>query len=1029
MTARRKTALNKSYVRSGGGGAVKRGKATATTTRPDMNNRAGQLDAGLGSTSIAAKAPASHSEVMTLISPIIKMVRRNLGASASSILMLDEENNEFTIQFADGPTGESLQQVRLGTQSGIAAWVASHGEPVIVIDRMTGFSTHSVMCVPLIVRERVAGAIEVLNRLDGRGFTDDDLEHLTAVATIAATVLEGKEAEEELRESEKRLREYLECIPDAIYISDPEGNFIYGNRAAETMTGYSREEMVGKNFLEVGLLPESYLAKASQVRDVNAAGEPTGAAEVGLIRKDGDTVFAEISTHPIGEGKNVEVIGIARDVTERRQAQKRLKQNEMLFQALVESSFDAVAIINADGTIRYESPSVEQVLGYSPEELVGRAITEFLHPDDLQSVVEALGAVVDDADQPEAMEIRFLHKDGSWRICEGTGRNLIDDPAVNGIVVNYRDISERKRMEAEMRQSEERFRNVLDNSLDMVYRLDLGTGQYDYVSPASERVLGYSPEEFTTLGLESAALLIHPDDMEMLANEIIELVAQPNEGKTASTVVYRIRHKEHGYRWVCDSRSAVYDKGNAPVAIVGTLRDVTEQREAEADLRESELRFRDVMENSFDMVYRMDLASGNYDYVSPASRQLLGYDPDEFKALGSGHMVSLIHPDDIDSLSEGIVELMTPQSPERRASTIEYRIRHRDSGYRWVADNISVINDEVNLPVAVVGNVRDITQRKLAEEDLRIKENALEHSLNAIAMSDMDGIITYVNQACVRMNECTDKEELVGLPYWQLLSTNEVVVAEEVAKAMSDGQSWEGVVIAKDKIGAEKHVHVSSGIVKDAQGNPIQTISSLIDVTEQKRAEQALRDSEERYRLIAEKVTDVIWSMGVDLRYTYVSPSITRQRGYSVEEAKAQTMEEMLTPASLDTATKLFAEAFVQVADGERSPSDPLAVELEMNCKDGSTVWVETTASFLPGPDGSPTGMVGISRDITGRKAAEEALRESEDTFRRLVEDMSDGYCVLQGRCSATRTKRCWTSPFRSFCPPIQSASSPGYGP
>ncbi len=150
--------------------------------------------------------------------------------------------------------------------------------------------------------------------------------------------------------------------------------------------------------------------------------------------------------------------------------------------------------------------------------------------------------------------------------------------------------------------------------------------------------------------------------------------------------------------------------------------------------------------------------------------------------------------------------------------------------------------------------------------------------------------------------------------------------------------------------------------------------------TECRRAEEALRESERRYRLLAEHATDVIWTMDMDLRFTYLSPSVTDMLGYSVEEAMAQTLEEVLTPASLEVAGKALAEALA-VAE----PKDQL--ELELNRKDGSTVWTEVKIAFLRDPDGRPVGILGVARDITERKRAEEALRRAHDELEIRVQE------------------------------------------
>jgi len=143
------------------------------------------------------------------------------------------------------------------------------------------------------------------------------------------------------------------------------------------------------------------------------------------------------------------------------------------------------------------------------------------------------------------------------------------------------------------------------------------------------------------------------------------------------------------------------------------------------------------------------------------------------------------------------------------------------------------------------------------------------------------------------------------------------------------------------------------------------------------RAQEQLRESEQRYRLLAENVTDVIWTMDLDLRYTYVSPSVNLLRGYSSDEAMAHTLEETLAPASVETALGVFAERMKQ------NDFSRLAVmELEMRRKDGSTVWTETTASFLLAGDGEPIGILGMTRDITERRRVQDERQKMEQQIQ-----------------------------------------------
>ena len=164
------------------------------------------------------------------------------------------------------------------------------------------------------------------------------------------------------------------------------------------------------------------------------------------------------------------------------------------------------------------------------------------------------------------------------------------------------------------------------------------------------------------------------------------------------------------------------------------------------------------------------------------------------------------------------------------------------------------------------------------------------------------------------------------------------------------------------------------------------------EVAERKRAEQELRDSEKRYRVMAENATEVIWTIDANLRATYVSPSVTRLRGYSVEEAMAQTLEEVLTPASLELATKVLAEGASVENMTEEDLTRSRTLELELKCKDGSTVWAEMSVTPLRDDDGRVVGILGVARDITERRQVEEALSRSEERYRTIMADAEDAY-------------------------------------
>jgi len=159
------------------------------------------------------------------------------------------------------------------------------------------------------------------------------------------------------------------------------------------------------------------------------------------------------------------------------------------------------------------------------------------------------------------------------------------------------------------------------------------------------------------------------------------------------------------------------------------------------------------------------------------------------------------------------------------------------------------------------------------------------------------------------------------------------------------------------------------------------------EIAERKRTEEALRESEGRYRLLAENATDIIFTMGLDLRFTYISPSVTRILGYTIEEAMANTLDQVLMPASLERTIQVFTEELAIEASKSKQLWRPRTLELEQICKDGSTIWTETTLAPLRDSESQAVGVIGITRDITERKRAEGEIHRLNQELEQRVRD------------------------------------------
>jgi two-component system cell cycle sensor histidine kinase/response regulator CckA len=327
---------------------------------------------------------------------------------------------------------------------------------------------------------------------------------------------------------------------------------------------------------------------------------------------------------------------------------------------------------------------------------------------------------------------------------------------------------------------------------------------------------------------------------------------------------------------------------------------------------------------------------------------------------------------------------------------IGYVVVHH--GLVGVLDPMSVFNHEAAWThpwrwaaihgVFILGmSVVSLIAWRLAEAAHARGELILNSAGDGIIGVDEHGRTTFANAAAAAMTGW-DVEELLDRPLHTLLLAADQDAPWRSAASLTEAEVA-GEMVFRRKNGATFPVdYISTPIEKG--GNVAGAVVVFNDITRRKRAEAEVRESERRYRLLAENVSDVIWVRDMNLAPVYISPSVSRLRGYTTEEAMTQGLAETLTPASMAVAVKALGNTLALEGQGEAGPDLSLTLDLETLCKDGSTVWTETTMTFMRDPDGRAAGIVGVSRNITERKRAAEALRESEMRFRSVTDSAAD---------------------------------------
>jgi diguanylate cyclase (GGDEF)-like protein/PAS domain S-box-containing protein len=515
---------------------------------------------------------------------------------------------------------------------------------------------------------------------------------------------------------------------------------------------------------------------------------------------------------------------------EQRRAKVALEASEERFRALVEKSSDVIALVDAEGTMLYTGPSTERVLGYRPEEIVGTDSFAFIHPEDRERAAAVMGTIFDTPGASASAQYRIRRKDGSWLWMEGTGTNHLNDPAIGAIVGNYRDITERKQAEDALRESEGRFRALVEHSWDAVTVLGPDS-IVQYISPSTTRILGYTPDDVIGRTLDD---LIHPDDLPGRTERGAMLLG--GGSGTSVSGEMRIRHKDGGWRWLeMVTTNLIADP--AVRGLVVNFRDISERKEADDALRSAETRYRSLVEQIPAIIYLADAARSALLYTSPQREVMLGYTSAEWTAEPL-IWERVVHPDDLERVRAEDAHAITSGEPE----AVEYRYIARDGRTVWVRDQAVLIRDENGDPLYWQGVITDITARKRAEEVLRERERQLvaQYQGNPIPMytwqrREDDWVLIDYNRAAHTITR-GKVEGIVGATLGKVYDDRPEVLAGFARCAAGEKHVDHEMDYTFRPTGERKDLCVTYVLVA-----PDLILVHTEDVTERKRAEGELR--------------------------------------------------------------------------------------------------------------------------------------------------------------------------------------------
>ena len=654
---------------------------------------------------------------------------------------------------------------------------------------------------------------------------------------------------------------------------------------------------------------------------------------------------------------------------------------EDLYRRLVESiSVVTYALPHgqADQPFLYVSPQSETVLGLTHEEMMVGAAARIrrIHPDDRGRVLQDI-AKLETTGGWDA-EYRIVLPDGSTRWIHDRTRlapATDDRPAMwFGVLtpLRTRDESERSRADAEMRY------HALIEQLPAVVYIDTyeETPVTLYISRQIEDLSGYRPEEWIA-DPELWLRVAHPDDRDGPAMRPDWPTQLGDERTTASE--YRLVHRDGHVLWVRDMARLVHSADGTPLFWQGVMLDVTEQHQAEDERLRSEARYRTLVEQVPGIVYiDTNEPSPAPMYVSPQVLELTGYTVDEWMA-DRGLWLNAAHPDDRERLRKEWVSAIGRRAP----FSIEYRSVHRDGRVSWFHDSARLVRSDDGMPLFWQGLIQDITDAKRAEEMMTESERrhrTLVEQVPAVVFIDSheeSPICYYVSpQSTEMLGYRPDEFQNDPTLFFRIIHPDDldrVAAAWVEAVRHSDSFFCDFRVFRRD--GELVFIREAAVLIRDADGTPAYWQGLIQDLTDRKRAEDSFRASDARYRMLVEQVPAVVYEMDPDdeRRTLFVSPQVEALFGYTREEWLDQPdiWTELLHPD--DREIELAAH------DLHNETGEPWIQEYRLIASDGRVVWVRDQARLVRDESGNASTWQGIMLDITSQKDLEERLRRSND--------------------------------------------------
>ncbi len=795
----------------------------------------------------------------------------------------------------------------------------------------------------------------------------NDKGELDRIMVTSIDTSANKIAKEELVNSERKYRELVNLAQEGIWVIDKNNITSFVNPSMAKMLGYTEEEMLGKSLFH--FMDEAGVKMANENIERRQAGIKDQ-HDFEFVSKNGQRIFTSIETAPLKDqnGDYDGAIAGVMDITDRKESEENLWNTNARHSALIENIGDVIAIMGIDGNIKYQSLNIEKWFGWTHDDMIHTNGWDYLHPEDIKKNQSEFGKILEQENASTKIEFRYRCKDGDYKWVELFAVNRTNDSVINGVLLNYHDITYRKEAETKLKNSEEKFRTLYNNAPDMYVSVSAKDASILLCNNTLLQATGYSKEEL----IGAPIFRMYHEDCMADVNDAFNLFVETREVKNKELILKR---KDGSKLYVSLNVYGIRDEKGEILYSMSSWRDITELKQAEALIEVGELRFRELVNtiNSGVVVYKVinDGIFGN-DYIIEDMNLFALSHENKIKEEVIGKSLKELRPN-IDEY--GIIEVFNKVWKGGESAFYPAKLYKDDNFSNYYENRVFKLESG---EIVVVFD--DVTEKKEAEDKLVESEERFK-----TLVTQSEGIVYIIDKNGTFLLSEGKGLSSLGLKPGSVVGESVYELYKDYPKMLDDMERvFKGETVNSEVIISDAVCFQNWYTPQLSSDNEIIGLLGLsIDITKQKEAEEQIRAAEENLQNTFDISPSIIAKANLDSGYFIeANQTVSRILGYSVDEFLSRPFMEFIHPDDRGESDEERTE--------QMKGKEVTFFENRYLCKDGTYKWIA-----WHGTGANEDGIItAIGSDINERKLIEQEIIKTKQFYENVIEGVQDGIWV-----------------------------------